>query len=177
MTPTTLPAHPQPGTGPGGTSGPGPAAGSAAAPTHACVRCGRPVAIETALCEECNPLGLSQPASTQVHGIALGGVAAGVILLALVARLSISGVGPFEGQITNVQGLTDGLAVTLTVENTGSNAGQATCRVTDPAARFGGASAYILTPRIDAGATLAFDADVRQFGSVPLVLDVECAGP
>lgn len=135
------------------------------------------MAIDTALCDDCNPLGLSQPASSQVHGIALGGVAAGVIVLALIARLSISGIGPFEGSVVNVQALSDGLAITLTVVNNGTNPGQATCRVTDPAARFGGASAYILTPRVDPGATLTFDADIRQLGSVPRVLLAECTGP
>ncbi len=173
MTPTTPTTRSQPG------PGLGPSAGSAATaqPTHACVRCGAAVAIDTALCEECNPLGLSQPASSQVHGIALGGVATGVIALALIARLSISGIGPFEGSVVDVKASGDSLAITLTVVNNGTNTGQATCRVTDPAARFGGASAYVLTPRIDPGATLTFDADIRQLGSVPRVLLAECTGP
>lgn len=160
-------------------AGPGlePGAGASAPPTHACLRCGAAVAIDTALCDECNPLGLSQPASSQVHGIALAGVAAGVIGLALMARLSLAGIGPFEGTVADVQGRADGLSVTLNVVNNGTSAGQATCRVTDPAARFGGASAYILTPRIDPGATLTFDADIRQFGTIPLVLLAECSGP
>ena len=171
MTPTTPSARPHPG------PGPGPGSSASAAPTHACLRCGAAVAIDTALCDDCNPLGLSQPASSQVHGIALAGVGAGVIVLALFARLSLSGIGPFEGRVADVQGLADGLTVTLTVVNTGTNAGAATCRVTDPAARFGGASAYILTPRIDPGATLTFDADVRRLGPTPRVLVAECTGP
>ena len=98
-------------------------------------------------------------------------------MLAFVARLSLSGIGPFDGQVANVQAVGDGLAVTLTVGNQGESAGQATCRVTDPAARFGGASAFVLTPRIDPGATLTFDTEIRQLGGVVRELVVECTGP
>ena len=41
--------------------------------THACVRCGAPVAIDVGLCERCNPLGLRDSSASQVHGIAIGG--------------------------------------------------------------------------------------------------------
>ena len=147
------------------------------APTHACVRCGAPVALSTALCETCNPLGLAQPASSQAHGTVLLGVAGAVVLLAFLARLSLSGIGPFEGRVVGVRGGDTGLAVTLSVDNHGSSVGQATCRVTDPAARFGGASGYVLTPRIAAGETLTFETEIRQLGASPRPLVVECSGP
>ena len=35
---------------------------------QACVRCGAPVSLQTALCERCNPLGLAQPSASQAHG-------------------------------------------------------------------------------------------------------------
>ena len=34
--------------------------------------------------------------ASQVHGIAIAGVVAAVIILAIVARLAVSGVGPFD---------------------------------------------------------------------------------
>ena len=151
--------------------------GRAEPPTHGCLRCGAAVAIDRSLCEACNPLGLSQPASTQVHGIALGGVAVGVLLLAVLARLSLSGIGPFEGEILDVRSQGDGLAVTLSVANEGSATGQATCRVTDPAARYGGASAYVLTQRIEPGANLTFETEFRQLGAEVRPLTAACTGP
>ncbi len=168
VSPSTPATHP--GSAPG-------APGVPAAPTHACVRCGAPVALNTALCEACNPLGLSQPASSQAHGTVLLGVAGAVVFLAFLARLSLSGIGPFEGRVVGVRGEGVGLAVTLSVDNHGSSVGQATCRVTDPAARYGGASGYVLTPRIDAGETLTFEAEIRQLGPSPRPLVVECSGP
>jgi hypothetical protein len=146
-------------------------------PVHGCVRCGAPVAIDVALCEECNPIGLAQPAASQVHGTAILGVAIAVVLLAIVARLSVSGIGPFEAQVSAVAASGDGLAVTLLVTNTGTTSGSTTCRLTDPTARYGGASAFVQSPRIGAAQTATFTAQVRQLGSTPRLLAVECAAP
>ena len=76
---------------------------AASDPTHGCVRCGRPVPIHVALCEECNPLGLKQPAATQVHAIAAGGIVLFVVVLAVLARVGLSGVGPFSGVVAGVE--------------------------------------------------------------------------
>ena len=43
-------------------------ASTAPALTHPCARCGAPVALDVGLCERCNPLGLKDSASSQVHG-------------------------------------------------------------------------------------------------------------
>jgi hypothetical protein len=148
-----------------------------AAPLHGCVRCGAPVAIDVALCDACNPIGLAQPASSQVHGTVFLGVVLAVILLAIAARLSVSGIGPFAAQVSAVASAGDGLAVTLLVTNAGTSTGSTTCRVTDPSARFGGASAYVLSPQIAPGQTLGFTAEIGQLGSTPRLLSVECAAP
>src|SRR5262249_20834589 len=69
-------------------------------PTHACIRCGRPgVPAEKAMCEDCNPLDLAQPSATQVHGIAAVGILVFVAILAVVARWSLAGTGPFVGTV------------------------------------------------------------------------------
>ena len=47
---------------------------------QACVRCGAPVSLQTALCERCNPLGLAQPAASQAHGTVFLGIGAAVLL-------------------------------------------------------------------------------------------------
>jgi len=146
------------------------------APTHACVRCGAPVAIDVGLCERCNPLGLRDVSASQVHGVAFIGVAAAVIVLAIVARLSVSGVGPFVGSVTGAADGT-GLALTLTVTNKGTNSGQTTCRVTDPADRTGAAGAIVLSPRVDPGQTRTFITHVTELGSAVRSLDVACAAP
>ena len=71
----------------------------------------------------------------------------------------------------------DGLAVTLTVTNQGNNAGQTTCRVTDPADRNGGTGGILLSPRIEPGATVTFTRHLAELGSAVRNLAVECNSP
>ena len=54
------------------------------------------------LCERCNPLGLRDSSASQVHGIAIGGVFLFVVVMAIVARLALAGIGPFEGAVAGV---------------------------------------------------------------------------
>jgi hypothetical protein len=56
-------------------------------PTHACVRCGRPVALSLGMCDRCNPLGLADPAASQVHGTVFLAIGVGIAALAIAARL------------------------------------------------------------------------------------------
>jgi hypothetical protein len=133
--------------------------------------------VDVALCDDCNPIGLAQPSASQVHGIAFVGVAIAVVVLAVLARLSVSGIGPFPAQVSAVAASGEGLGVTLVVTNQGTSAGSTTCRITDPAARFGGASAYVLSPRIGPGETATFTAEVSQLGAAPRLLAVECSAP
>lgn len=146
-------------------------------PTHACVRCGAPVALDVGLCETCNPLGLRDVAATQVHGIAFIGVVLAIVALALIGRLAVSGIGPFTPSLAGVVADGDGLAITLTVTNHGSSVGQTTCRLTDPADRSGGSAAFVLSPQIDPGATETFTKRVTQLGSAVRDLAVECSAP
>ena len=158
---------------------PSAAAGRAAtdnAQTHACVRCGAPVAIDVGLCERCNPLGLRDSASSQVHGLAIGGIVLFVILLAVAAHVALAGVGPFDGSVTAVRD-GSGLAVTLTVTNRGSGVGQTTCRVSDPADRTGNLGAFVLTPRIDPGQTVTVTQTVTELGTALRPLVADCRAP
>ncbi len=157
-----------------------PSAGAAprpAPPTHACVRCGAQVPLDVSLCERCNPLGLQQPATSQVHGTVFVALILAVVVLAVAGRAALSGIGPFGGEVRQVLPVDGGLAVTLAVRNDGSRSGVSTCRLTQTVNRGVGASAIVQTPEIAAGQLLEFTATVNQFGAAPLPLSVECTGP
>lgn len=145
--------------------------------THGCIRCGAPVPLDVGLCERCNPLGLKDSSASQVHGTVFIAVLVAVIGLALVARLTLAGVGPFGGTLVVAVPDGKGLAVTLSVMNQGTAAGQTTCRLTDPRDRSGGGSAFVLSPRIDPGATVTFTKTVAELGNTVRDLTVECSAP
>ena len=145
--------------------------------THACVRCGAPVALDVGLCEECNPLGLRDVSASQVHGTAFIGVVLAIVALALIGRLAISGIGPFTPTLAGMMADGDALAVTLTVTNHGRAAGQTTCRLIDPLDRSGGGAGFVLSPQIEPGETLTFTKRVTGLGSMVRELAVECSAP
>ena len=153
------------------------APGGAPELTHACVRCGAPVAINVGLCERCNPLGLRDLSASQMHGIAIGGVLLFVVVMAIVARVALSGIGPFAGAVASVVPDGDGLTVTLSVTNQGSNAGQTTCRVTDPADRTGNTGGFMLSPQIDPGEIVTFTQRLTALGNTVRPLLAECSSP
>lgn len=146
-------------------------------PTHGCVRCGRPVPLDVAMCEVCNPLGLEQPATTQVHGTAFVAVVLAVVVLAVLGRAALSGVGPFRAQVVEVLPVASGLAITIDVTNDGTKSGQTTCQLT-VAARGGiGASQVVTSPRIAPGESRRFATTTDRFGPDPLALAVLCQDP
>ncbi len=145
--------------------------------THGCARCGAPVPLDVGLCERCNPLGLRDVSSSQVHGIAIGGVILSVILLALVGKFLLAGVGPFDAVVTDAIPDGAGLTITLEVTNTGSNGGQTTCRITDPTDRTGNTGGFMLSPNIDPGQTITFTQRITELGGELRPLLVECAQP
>jgi hypothetical protein len=127
------------------------------------------------MCEQCNPLGLKEPAPSQAHGTVFIGIIAAVVLLAVAARFVFSGVGPFEGGIASIAPADAGLRVTLTVTNAGTGASSTTCRITDPALPgIGPETAYVTSPIIQPGATVSFDAVVSSFGTTVKPLDADC---
>lgn len=145
--------------------------------THGCARCGAQVPLDVGLCERCNPLGLRDVSASQVHGIAIAGVMTFIVILAVVGRFVLAGIGPFEAAVTKVVPDGTGLAVTLTVTNSGSSAGQTTCHVTDPTSRSNGMGGFMLSPTVEAGETVTFTQTVKDLGSTLRPLEVECASP
>ena len=148
-----------------------------AEPTHGCARCGAPVPPGVGLCETCNPLGLRDVAASQVHGTVVIAVLVGFVLLAVFARLAITGGGPYPASVGEIATSGSGLAVTLTVTNEGSGEGQTTCRLQDPTQLAGGPDAFVLSPRIPPGGTVTFTSTVGEFGATPRALTVECRTP
>jgi len=147
-------------------------------PTHPCLRCGRPVPIQDSLCETCNPLGLKQPAATQVHAIAAGGILFFVLIMALVGRAWLGGVGPFRGAIGGVAAAADGgLVVQLTVTNDGSTGAATSCRVVEAERPVGGPGQLVQTPIVPAGQALTFSATVTVFGDQVRDLAIDCRSP
>ena len=145
--------------------------------THGCIRCGRPIPLEVALCETCNPIGLSQPSASQVHGTVVLGIVAFVAFLAIVGRFAVSGIGPFEARLVDAVRSGDGLAVSIEITNTGTKPGATSCVLSDRAHPYDGPTVRVQAPVVDGGGQLTFRREVAEFGAVPLVLDVACATP
>ena len=133
--------------------------------------------MDVGLCEDCNPLGLRDVSATQVHGIAFIGVTVAIVALAIIARLAVSGIGPFVPAIGGIAPDGDALAVTLTITNEGRSTGRTTCRLTDPLDRSGGGAGLVLSPPIDAGETLTFTKRMTGLGATVRPLVVECSAP
>jgi hypothetical protein len=115
-------------------------------------------------------------AAGQVHGSVFVAVLGAVVILAVLARVSIAGIGPFPASVDRVEPATGGLAVTLTVTNQGE-AGQTTCRVGlagDPGV---GTAAFVTSPRIEAKQTRTFTTVVSALGTEPRDLVVACRTP
>jgi hypothetical protein len=146
-------------------------------PTHACIRCGRPgLPPEKALCEDCNPLELSQPSATQVHGIAAAGILLFVVILAVVGRWALSGTGPFVGSVLGVSPQGQGLVVTLAVENKGRKAGATTCRIVEQADATS-VGELVPTPVIQPGTSSTFTQVLTKLGTEPVTLVADCQSP
>jgi hypothetical protein len=150
---------------------------TAPAPTHGCVRCGRPVPVDVALCDECNPLELAQPSATQLHGTGILGIILFVVLLAVLGRAAISGTGPFAGTVNGVVPVDGGLAVTLIVTNRGSKEGATTCRIIPDTKPVGGPQEIVQTPPVPAGGDVQFTATVTRLGTTLIGVAVECQSP
>lgn len=158
------------------TTTPGPDRSAAPEPTHACVRCGAPVPLADALCRTCNPAGLKQPAASQAHGTVFLGIALAVVALAVALTVLVGGVGPFRATLRSVVPDADGLLLTVAVENLGSRAGHAACRVWDPT--YPGSPAvetYVRTPEVPAGHGIVFEQRVTGLGAAERSLAVDCS--
>jgi len=146
--------------------------------THPCARCGAPVALDVGLCERCNPLGLKDSASSQVHGTVVLAVGTAIAGLAIAAHLAVAGIGPFTARLASMTpGSTAGSVVaTIEVRNDGRTTGSATCRLSDPADASLIRSTVLYSPPIAPGATITIDQEIAD-ASANRPLTVTCLGP
>src|SRR4051812_2775343 len=101
--------------------------------THGCVRCGAEIPLEDAMCERCNPLGLREPAASQVHGSVILAVGFAIVFLAVLARVSVAGGnGPFPASITSVRPAAAGLPRARTGTEGGRSTTSTTRALNDP---------------------------------------------
>jgi hypothetical protein len=129
------------------------------------------------MCDRCNPLGLEQPASSQVHGTVFVALMLAIVVLAVAARAAISGVGPFQANVVQVLPVADGLAVTISVRNEGSKQGATVCHLTSTPSRGVGAAEIVQSPQIGPGQVLEFTTTTDEFGRDATQLSVECSAP
>jgi hypothetical protein len=135
------------------------------------------VPADAGLCELCNPLELSQPSATQMHGIAALGILLFVLVLAVAGRAALSGTGPFIGRVSAVVPAAGGLAVTIVVVNEGTRAAATTCRLTESPRRMGGATQIVQAPLVPPGSTVEFTTVSTRFGPAPVALVIDCQSP
>jgi len=95
-----------------------------------CVQCEAPFSAPDAVVDIDAALPRpAAPSSSQSHGTLLLGVVIGFVVLAVLLKLSIRGVGPFRVELVDSSGVGDRLSVTLQITNTGSRTGRANCRI------------------------------------------------
>jgi hypothetical protein len=146
--------------------------------THPCARCGAPVALDVGLCERCNPLGLRDSASSQVHGTVFLAIGAAIAGLAIAAHLAVAGIGPFDARVTSVRAgdVAPAVVATLEIHNGGNAAGSATCRISDPRDPGLVRTLVVYSQRIEAGATVRRDQPL-DFGTAGAPLNISCDSP
>jgi hypothetical protein len=96
--------------------------------------------------------------------------------MAVALTVLVGGVGPFQANLRDVVPDGDGLVLTVAVENLGSRAGHASCRIWDPT--YPGnppVETYVRSPEVPAGSGLVFEQRVTGLGAVERSLAVDCS--
>ncbi|MFN8621043.1 MAG: hypothetical protein U0869_09900 [Chloroflexota bacterium] len=100
-------------------------------PMDHCYRCGKPTPQGQSLCAECNPGRVKGPSTTQLHATLLVGVLLGGFALLVLWKFMVGQGGPYTATFTEKTiGPDGGAAIVVSVQNTGTTAGVANCRVT-----------------------------------------------
>ena len=133
--------------------------------------------MEDGLCEQCNPLALSQPSATQMHGIAAVGIIGFIVVLAVAGRAAVAGTGPFTGQVGAIAAAPGGLAVTLVITNEGKKDASTICALTQTPAQPNHPTQVVQTPLVRAGASVEFTTLVTKLGTTPVSIVADCSSP
>jgi predicted nucleic acid-binding Zn ribbon protein len=100
-----------------------------AEPRH-CIKCGREIGPDEAICAVCNRAGMATPSASQYHGTVAVAIVLAVAGLALAAGFSLRGVGPYGAEVLRVEPADPvGYAITYAVTNEGTRAGRAKCQL------------------------------------------------
>jgi hypothetical protein len=141
-----------------------------------CIKCGRVIGQDESMCAYCLRPGMTAPSASQYHGTMVAAIIGGVVLLALAASLGMRGIGPWEARTVAVGPLErGGVEVTMEVENTGTRAGRAQCRLV--AADESGRTlrtASVLTPTLDGGASDRITERLPGLAEEPAEVTVAC---
>lgn len=103
---------------------------AAAGEPRQCIKCGREIGPDQAICEVCNRAGMATPSASQYHGTVAVAIVLAVAGLAFAASLSLRGVGPYQAEVVGVgPGDPIGYAITYAVTNEGTRPGRAKCQL------------------------------------------------
>ena len=94
-----------------------------------CIKCGREIGDDEAICEVCNRAGMAMPSATQYHGTVVAAILLAVVGLAVAASLSLRGVGPYSAEIRSIDPAELGYSITYAVRNEGTKPGRAKCLI------------------------------------------------
>jgi len=98
-----------------------------------------------------------------------------VVVLAVIARVATSGIGPFPAQVANVVADTDGLTVTISLTNQGTTTSATSCRLDDAGMRGIGPGAVVVqSPNVPPGQQVTFATHVTTLGTAAKALSVTC---
>jgi hypothetical protein len=144
-------------------------------PARGCIKCGNEVGPDESMCAVCLRAGMVAPAASQYHGTIAVAIVAAVAGLAMLASLSLQGVGPYRAEVLGAAPATDGVAVTVSVTNEGTKEGRAKCRIIarDDAGRVIG-SLNLLSSQIPGGDALTFDQSLPGLVEVPEQIEFSC---
>lgn len=172
------------------------------ATTTRCARCGRDIEPGTYLCARCReeegpslatpltrrppsdlearasrwPSWMPKPSPVQYHATVAVTIVLVIAALAAFAFLSHHGVGPFKGKAIHVTAKPpSSLVVDAVVENKGSKAARANCRIVALVDQFVESSATVLTKEIPAHGTVRIHQVLRGVDAPPTTVGVNCS--
>ncbi len=150
---------------------------TAAPDARRCIKCGRRIGPDESICEICNRAGMATPSASQYHGTVVAAIVLAVAGLAVVASLSLRGVGPYAAEVRDVVAADPiGYAITYAVTNEGTRAGRAKCQLValDDAGRALRARGTV-TSQITGGTTVELTETIHGLEVEPATVDVTCS--
>lgn len=141
-----------------------------------CIKCGREVGPNEAMCAHCNRAGMTPPSASQYHGTVAVAIVLAVAALAIAASLSMRGVGPYASAVRGVVPADPGYTITFTTTNEGNNAGRAKCQLaTFDASGRRLHTATTITDQIPGGGSVDAAVTIPGLDSEPASVTVNCS--